>query len=119
MRYQNTIGKRINDFLLENGAPARPEKLYIHSPYLNVYGFPQELDYTDLRLMPLNWHRVDTFIKPDDNYLDFELPEKLKQKQGKLIYFSLGSMGSSNAELMIKLTKMFGELPYKFIISKG
>ena len=119
MRKQNTIGKRVNDYLIENGASPRPEKLYIHSPYLNLYGFIKELDYTDLRPMPDNWHRVDTFIKPEHEDDDFELPEKLKQIQGKLIYFSLGSMGSSNVELMIKLVKMLSELPYRFIISKG
>ena len=111
--------QRVKDYLIENGAEPMPLEFWIHSPYLNLYAFPEQLDYTDLRPNPPNWHRFDTFIKQQDKEDHFELPEKLKNKLGNLIYFSLGSMGSMNVELMKRLVKILGELPYRFIISKG
>ena len=88
-----------------------------HSPYLNIYSYPLELDYTDLRPNPPKWVRVGTFmIKPKE---EFQIPEKLKDKPGKLIYFSLGSLSSVNVELMKKLINYLSESPHRFIVSKG
>ena len=112
-------GKKINEYLIENGAPPMPLEFWIYSPYLNIYAYPEELDYTDLRPMPPKWYRFDSFIKQDDIEDDFVLPDKLNNKSGNLIYFSLGSMGSSNVQLMKRLVKILGQLPYRFIVSKG
>ena len=88
-----------------------------HSPYLNIYSYPLELDYTDLRPNPPKWVRVNTFvIKPKE---EFQIPEKLKNKPGKLIYFSLGSLSSVNVELMKKLINYLSDSPHRFIVSKG
>ena len=87
------------------------------SPFLNVYNFPLELDYTDLRPNPLNWFRFDTFVIKTDQ--QFFVPQKLQNKSGKLIFFSLGSLISANLKLMKRLITMLSDSPHRFIVSKG
>ena len=91
----------------------------IESPYLNIYTYPKELDYLDSRPLPLppKWHQFDSFIRLSEQ--DFELPEKLKQKSGKFIFLSLGSLGSSNVQLMKRLVNLIADLPFRFIVAKG
>ena len=48
-----------------------------------------------------------------------ELPEKLKQKSGNFIFLSLGSLGSSNVQLMKRLVNLIADLPFRFIVAKG
>ena len=94
-----------------------PKDRFIESPYLNLYAYPRELDYVDQRPLPTNWHRFDSFVRLNEE--DFEIPEKFKQKTGKLIYFSLGSLGSGNIDLMKRLLHLISDLPFRFIVSKG
>jgi UDP:flavonoid glycosyltransferase YjiC (YdhE family) len=49
----------------------------------------------------------------------FELPEKIRDKPGKLIFLSLGSLASADVELMQRLTSLLADCPHKFIVSKG
>ena len=111
--------KKLNDWFEAEGIPRNPNPLQwcYPSPRLNIYHYPLELDYTDLRPNLPNFVRVDTFmIKPDQ---EFVVPEKLKNKPGKLIYFSLGSLSSMNVELMKRLINYLSDSPHRFIISKG
>ena len=110
--------KKFNDFYESEGLPGRQSLEWCyHSPYLNIYHYPLELDYTDLRPNPPNWTRIDTFmIKPKE---EFVVPEKLKNLPGKLIYFSLGTVSSMNIELMKRLITFLSSSPHRFIVSKG
>ena len=111
--------KKHNDWYEANGLPRNPnqcQRIY-PSPYLNIYHYPLEIDYTDLRPNPPNWLRMDTFmIKPNQ---EFVIPDKLKKLPGKLIYFSLGSVNSKNVDLMKKLVNYLSSSPHRFIVSKG
>ena len=109
---------RFNDWCEANGLARNPKPEWCyHSPYLNIYGYPLELDYTDLRPNPPKWVRTDTFmIKPKE---EFAVPEKLKNLPGKLIYFSLGSVSSMNIDLMKRLINYLSDSPHRFIVSKG
>ena len=49
----------------------------------------------------------------------FDVPEKLKNLPGKLIYFSLGSMAAVYKPLMQKMLDVLEQLPHRFIISTG
>ena len=94
-----------------------PKDKLIESPYLNLYAYPKELDYIDQRSLPLNWHRFDSFVRFNED--DFEIPAKLAQKTDKLIYFSMGLLGSGNIDLMKRLLHLISDLPFRFIVSKG
>ena len=82
-------GEKINDYFIEDGVPPMPSEFSICSPYPNLYAYPQQLDCTNLRPMPHNQYRFDHFIKQEDKKHDFELPDKLNNKFGNFIYFSL------------------------------
>ena len=91
-----------------------------HSPFLNIYGYPAELDYTDIRPNPDKWVGVDAFTRKGEE--TFDIPEKFKdrdEKTQKLIYLSLGSMGSIDVELMKRLVGILAKSNHKFIVSKG
>ena len=123
--YRDLIKDKISNFrnnnyyLLEEEGIKQPfpQNRLIESPYLNLYAYPKELDYFQQHPLPSNWHRFDSFVRLDEE--DFEIPEKFKQKSGKLIYFSLGSLGSGNIDLMKRLLDLISDLPFRFIISKG
>ena len=94
-----------------------PDDKLIESPYLNLYAYPKELDYIEQRPLPSKWHRFDSFIRSNEE--NFEIPEKLAQKTGKFIFFSLNSLGSGNMDLMKRLLHLISDLPFRFIVSKG
>ena len=96
-----------------------PDGKFIESPYLNIYSYPLELDYLDERPLPSQpkWQRFDSFIRLKDEKFDF--PDKFTQKHGKLIFLSMGSMGSANVKLMKRLIHLIADLPFRFIVVKG
>ena len=98
----------------------KDNKCIPESPFLNLYAYPEELDYTDIRPIPEKWFRIDSFMRKGEE--EFKLPEELKQRdetKSKLIYLSLGSMGSIDVKLMKKLVQILSKSEHKFIVSKG
>ncbi len=111
--------KEFNDYVISKGSkPLVPYRFINDSPYLNIYGFPLELDYLDLRPLPPNWYRFDN-LKRTEKLCEFEIPEKLKNRSGKLIYFSMGSMGAADVKNMKRLVSILSKSPHRFIVSKG
>ncbi|XP_054161724.1 uncharacterized UDP-glucosyltransferase YdhE-like [Oppia nitens] len=107
------------DWLQSHGCPApAANQLWFPSPYANFYLIPKELDYTDIRPLPDNFYQFD-YYKRTANEDVFEIPEQLRQKSGKLIYLSLGSMGSADVDLMKRLVAMLANSEHRFIVSKG
>ncbi|CAG2161563.1 unnamed protein product [Oppiella nova] len=107
------------DQLIANGCPELKDFLmWTPSPFANIYMIPKELDYTDIRPLPDNFHGFDYF-KRSGNEDTFEVPENLKNRSGKLVYLSLGSMGSGNVELMKRLVAILSKSKHRFIVSKG
>ena len=105
------IRDKCSEFLKSKGAEGIPDDFYMcykPSPHLNIYGYPKELDYLDEPNFefpkPGAWLRIDTPVMqpfPDP----YPVPEKLKGKPGKLIYFSLGSMVRPRQQTKIKISK--------------
>lgn len=87
------------------------------SSHLNVYMYPDELDYGQEFKLD-KWQRCDCMVR-DTKAKKFELPEKLRDKPGKVIFLSLGSLASADVELMKRLTTMLADAPHKFIVCKG
>ncbi|CAG2109767.1 unnamed protein product [Medioppia subpectinata] len=113
---------KYNEWLEEEGLPTvNVNKIHITSPYLNIYGYPEELDYTDIRPIPEKWLRVDTFMRRGEKQ-EFKIPDKFIDRdieKSKLIYLSMGSMGSINVDLMKRLVSILSKSQHKFIVSKG
>ena len=95
----------------------------LHSPWLNVLNYPRELDYQDIEPLGEKFAAVDTLCEFDSTTpKSFELPKEfadLPSKDGKIIYFSLGSMGSIDLALVKRVCLILAQTPYKVIVSKG
>lgn len=96
--------------------PKSPMSCIPLSPYLNLYMYPEEIDYTESKLE--HWVRCDSMVR-DQKANKFKIPEKLQNKPGKLIFLSLGSLASSDVVLMKRLTTMLADSPHRFIVCKG
>jgi UDP:flavonoid glycosyltransferase YjiC (YdhE family) len=105
----------------ENGTRPLPELEFIHpSADLNLYTYPQVIDYTDRRpLDPTLWHRLDSTVRGTD--AAFALPLQLSDRPAGsgLVYLSLGSLGSADVELMRRLVAVLADTPHRYIVSKG
>ncbi|MEA2407931.1 MAG: hypothetical protein QOE69_2050 [Thermoleophilaceae bacterium] len=103
-----------DQFMRERGCPPLPELEFIHSSdALNLFLYPQEADYERARSLGPAWARLDSCVREEPG--DFELPEG----DGPLVYLSLGSLGSADAELMQRLVDLLAAGGYRAIVSKG
>jgi len=105
-------------FVQAAGAPPLPDLEFIHaSPYLNLYVYPAEADYSRRQPLDRSWHRVESCVRASD--ASFEIPEQLRGGAGGLVYLSLGSLGSADVDLMQRLVDVLGRTPHRYIVSKG
>ena len=89
------------------------------SAYANLYVFPQEADYVEQRQLGETWHRIDSSVRSTDD--PFELPQELAERPtgSRLVYLSLGSLGSADVDLMKRLVDVLSRTPHRYIVSKG
>jgi MGT family glycosyltransferase len=103
----------------EQGAPALPDLDFIHPGDLNLYVYPEALDYTAARPLDGTWQRLDSSVRETD--AEFELPAELASRPegSALVYLSLGSLGSADVGLMRRLVDSLSRTPHRTIVSKG
>ena len=109
-----------NAWVQEQGAPALPARDFVHtSPVANLYVYPEELDYTDVRPLDATWHRMDSSVRELDE--EYELPERFRDRpaDSALIYLSLGSLGGADIALLQRLIDLLATTPHKVIVSMG
>jgi UDP:flavonoid glycosyltransferase YjiC (YdhE family) len=106
-----------NEWVQSCGAGPLADLEFIHeSDTLNLYTYPEVIDYTDRRPLAPTWHRLDSSVRATD--APFEVPTELGS-EGALVYLSLGSLGSADVELMERLIDVLGRTPHRYIVSKG
>ena len=104
-------------FCQERGAGPLPDLELIHeSPWLNLYLYPREVDYARARPLPASWHNLEASVRATDE--PWEPPAEL-EGDGKLVYLSLGSLGSGDVELMQRLIDALAETPHRVVVSMG
>ena len=108
-----------DEFVRARGCPPLDELEFIHrSPWLNLYLYPEEADYPRSRPLEQTWQRLDSCVRATDG--SFELPEPVSgEAGGRLIYLSLGSLGSADVELMQRLVDLLATTGHRVIVSKG
>ncbi|CAG2119578.1 unnamed protein product, partial [Medioppia subpectinata] len=68
---------KYNEWMEEEGHPLHTaNKSILESPYLNIYGYPEELDYTDIRPIPEKWIKIETFMRKGEQ--EFKIPDKFR-----------------------------------------
>jgi MGT family glycosyltransferase len=119
--YRRTHGEQhasFSAFCEERGAGALPDLEFIHeSPWLNLYLYPQHVDYARERPLGPTWHNLETSVRATDEA--WEVPEHLRDGDGALVYLSLGSLGSGDVELMQRLINALADTPHGVIVSLG
>jgi MGT family glycosyltransferase len=117
LRAHAALHDEFSAFCAERGAAPLPEGDFIgESPLLNLYLYPAEIDYRRSAAPAPTWHRLDSSVRQSGT---FELPEELADGEGRLVYLSLGSLGSADVELMRRLVAVLSRSPNRFIVSKG
>ncbi|MER7206591.1 nucleotide disphospho-sugar-binding domain-containing protein [Streptosporangium sp. NPDC000239] len=116
-RTHREVWTSFNEWVVAQGAPPLPDLDFVHEGDLNLYVFPEVLDYTGDRPLGDTWHRLDSSVRETDE--DFALPEPLASGEGALVYFSLGSLGSADVALMQRVIDVLGTTPHRFVVSKG
>jgi MGT family glycosyltransferase len=110
--------EEFNAWVTEQGAPPLPDLEFIHSSdVLNLYVYPEEIDYTARRPLGPTWHRLDSSVRETEQ--EVELPQAIREGDGALVYFSLGSLGSADVELMRRVIGCLAETPHRYVVSKG
>jgi MGT family glycosyltransferase len=105
-------------FCREAGAPSLPDSEFMYeSPYLNLYVYPEEVDYERSRPLGPTWHRLDSSVRATD--APFDVPERLYEGNAKIVYLSLGSLGSADVGLMGRLIDLLAVTDYGVIVSMG
>ncbi|MGE5745905.1 MAG: glycosyltransferase [Solirubrobacterales bacterium] len=107
-----------SEFCIERGAPPLPEGEMIHtSPWLNIYVYPREVDYPRARALGPTWHNLESSVRTTD--AEWKPPPELADRDGALIYVSLGSLGSGDVPLMQSLVEALEQTPHRYVVSKG
>src|SRR4051794_899384 len=107
-----------SEFCVERGAPLLPAGEMIHeSPWLNLYLYPSEVDYPRTAPLGPTWHNLESSVRTTD--AEWKLPPELADREGALVYVSLGSLGSGDVPLMKSLVEALAETPHRYVVSKG
>lgn len=119
------VHKLVKDFCKQYNVDVKDHTYIVESPNLNIYIYPQVLDYVDVcpKGLPSNWLQVDDLVRRDFNGIttkkEFKIPELLADKPGKLIFVSMGTLASMDVTLMKRLVSILSHSPNKFIFAKG
>jgi MGT family glycosyltransferase len=116
-RVHRPVWAGFNTWVTEQGAPPLPDLEFIHHGAVNLYVYPELADYRRGRPLARSWHRLDSSVRRTDE--QFQLPGALAGGESPLIYFSLGSLGSADVELMRRVISCLAATPYRYIVSKG
>ena len=119
-RSHRAMWEMFNAWVVEMGAPPLDDLEFVHtSEVANLYVFPEDADYVDRRPLDATWHRMDSSVRETDD--EYELPELLRDRPdgSALIYFSLGSLGGADVDLMRRVISVLADTPHRYIVSKG
>jgi len=105
-----------SDFCVARGAPPLPAMDMIHeSPWLNLYLYPRELDYPRGVALGRTWRNLQTCVRDTDD--PWSPPEDSERR--RLVYLSLGSLGSADVALMRRLVELLADTPHRYVVSRG
>ncbi|MGH9019925.1 MAG: glycosyltransferase [Acidimicrobiales bacterium] len=111
------LWRDFDEWFRAQGAPGLPELEFCPGGDVNLYVYPEELDYVDARPLGATWHRLESSVRETD--ADVELPAGFADGHRPVVYFSLGSLGSADVGLMRRVIAALASEPYDVIVSMG
>lgn len=123
LKIKASIIKKIKEFFIEKGIEPWESNIELSpsSPFLNFCLGPNELSLENVetfKQLDSTWIRLEHTIE-DPKPSRFEIPASLDNQPGKLIYLSLGTLVSTDTDLINRLLEILSKSPNKFIVSKG
>jgi MGT family glycosyltransferase len=119
-RTHRAIWSDFNDWAQAQGAAALPELEFMpRANAANLYVYPAEADYREVRPLDDSWIRMDSSVRETDD--EYVAPAQVADRpdDSALIYLSLGSLGGADVELMQRLVDVLGKTRHRFIVSMG
>jgi MGT family glycosyltransferase len=119
-RTHRAMWSDFNDWVQARGADALHALEFMpHTTAANLYVYPAEADYLDVRPLDDTWTRMDSSVRETDD--EYVVPAEVADRPdgSALVYLSLGSLGGADVELMQRLVDVLGGTKHRFIVSKG
>jgi MGT family glycosyltransferase len=116
-RVHEDLLKEHNAFRESVGVAAcPPDEFNTHSPWLNLYLFPEVADYDRRNPLDATWHRLQSTVRTGEE--SFDVNTKVPG-QGRVVYLSLGSLGCMDVSLMQRLIDALATTEHRAIVSMG
>jgi MGT family glycosyltransferase len=116
-RVHEDLLKEHNAFRESVGVAAcPPDEFNTHSPWLNMYLFPEVADYDRRNPLDATWHRLQSTVRTGED--SFDVNVKVPGR-GKVVYLSLGSLGCMDVGLMQRLIDALARTEHRAIVSMG
>jgi MGT family glycosyltransferase len=119
-RTHESTWRAFDGWVRDRGAPGLPYLEFIApSDELNLYLYPEILDYERSRPLGQSWVRLESSVRSTEQAV--ELPAAVTDRSGgaAVIYLSLGSLGSGDVELMKRLVGALSTSRHHVVVSKG
>ncbi len=112
------IHAQFNDFLRECGEQDYPLGVFFESsPYLNLLLYPEPVKFKRRNpLDPGRYQYLEGCVRAEAPY---QLPSFAANADKPLLYVSFGSLGSGDTELLKRIIKVLGEMPYRALVNVG
>ena len=110
--------QRFNEFLAKVGHPPYPlGEFFEASPHMNLLLYPQQLQFKRRHpLDPARFQYLEGCVRSEDGYT---VPAFAERGDKPLVYVSFGSLGAADVDLYKRMIKLFGTLPYRFLMNVG
>lgn len=107
-----------NAFLSECGEePYEIGEFFEASPTMNFLLYPEPCKYTRQNpLDPAQFQYLEGCVREEEPYV---VPEFKANNDKPLIYLSFGSLGAGDTDLLKRLMKTLGALPYRVLVNVG
>jgi MGT family glycosyltransferase len=107
------------DFLETQGCKRLPfPEFVLPSPYLNLLLYPKPLHFKRRKpLDPEKFVYLDGCVRRESE--GYEVPQFKANNDAPLIYFSYGSLGVSDVDLVKRIIAVLGAAPYRVLVNVG
>ena len=120
-RFKEVVGpihERFNAFLAECGEDPYPlGEFFEASPHLNLLLYPEPVKFTRHDpLDPARFQYLEGCVRQEEDYV---VPEFAAHDDKPLLYISFGSLGSGDTDLLKRIIRAIGDLPYRALVNVG
>lgn len=120
-RFNEVVGPihaDFNEFLKANGEKPYPlGQFFEASPFLNLLLYPEPVKFKRSQpLDPARFQYLEGCVREEAPY---EVPTFAKHNDKPLLYISFGSLGAGDTDLLKRLIRLIGTLPYRALVNVG